>query len=655
MNELVEYKQNKLMWIINHIKVTRTAKHLLNFFLQYAQSELQKEKKIKESAGEKYDIDSCSTRFKASIFQINRLSEIHTSNFKHIKNALKELMKTISITDHSIVLPPIVYVNVDINDGIYIFELQKTLATALVDNNYFTQLNLLEFNDLNSKHSIVLYEWLKRYEKAPQIPQLTILEFRKIVHAENKKSYDNLTHLQKKVIDIAVSEINEKTPYFVSYELIKTYTTVQRMKITDIKFTMTQKKNKTVTTPTSTELVEKAISSGTLNQDNIDHKKVRYPLGPTLFAIILSWMCGYNSALQVEYFWRYKFKILKQSIPNFPDSLISHDTVNRLLSLIVVDDLKSIIGHFAELVVNNIGYNELVTHLDRHTPKTDDELGKEYLDHSDDDRFLYQELYYVTLFESTSGLSLRMEEVKKKENENKSCVRAIKLFDLQGTIVTANALNTQRSVVDAIMERGGDYVLALKDNHKSLKKVVQEALNNPELMNEYGQTYVRDVEIAHGIIEQRTVYALPVSTLKNQVPLKEWKKDAQTIFMAVTERVSREPEDRLFISSLSFDNPNIAALGYRAIKEHWHKENNLHWCLDMDFGQDHMQFKNRNYLRNCEILSRIALNAIRLLEPNFRRPGRNESVSLSNVKHCLDWTLDQNIMTVANLFVEGKI
>ena len=75
----------------------------------------------------------------------------------------------------------------------------------------------------------------------------------------------------------------------------------------------------------------------------------------------------------------------------------------------------------------------------------------------------------------------------------------------------------------------------------------------------------------------------------------------------------------------------------------------------MDFGQDHMQIKNRNYLRNCDMLSRIALNAIRLLEPKFRRPGRNESVSLSNVKHCLDCTLDENIMTVANLFVEGKI
>ena len=71
----------------------------------------------------------------------------------------------------------------------------------------------------------------------------------------------------------------------------------------------------------------------------------------------------------------------------------------------------------------------------------------------------------------------------------------------------------------------------------------------------------------------------------------------------------------------------------------------------MDFGQDHMQIKNRNYIRNCETLSRIALNAIRQLEPKFRRPGRNEAVALSNVKICLDKTLEQNIMTVANLWL----
>ena len=183
-------------------------------------------------------------------------------------------------------------------------------------------------------------------------------------------------------------------------------------------------------------------------QDSRDPKKVRYPLGPTLFAIMLAWMCGYNSALQIEFFWRLKFKILKQNIPDFPDGELSHDTVNRLLSLMAVDDLKGIMSHFAELVVRNIGYNELgikwILSLDGQTPKAAEyEPGKGYIEHSNDDRRLHQKLYYVTLFDSTSRLSLGMEEVEKKENENKACVRAIKLFDLQETIVTADALNTQ--------------------------------------------------------------------------------------------------------------------------------------------------------------------------------------------------------------------
>ena len=107
---------------------------------------------------------------------------------------------------------------------------------------------------------------------------------------------------------------------------------------------------------------------------------------------------------------------------------------------------------------------------------------------------------------------------------------------------------------------------------------------------------------------------------------------------------------RYFITSLT----NLDEFA-DSVRKHWFIENKLHWCLDMDFGQDHMQIKNRNYLRNCEMLSRIALNVMRLIEPKFRRPGCNEQVAISNVKLCLDGTLDRNITTVANLFVEGKI
>ena len=87
---------------------------------------------------------------------------------------------------------------------------------------------------------------------------------------------------------------------------------------------------------------------------------------------------------------------------------------------------------------------------------------------SPDDRRQYNKLYYVTLYDSTNKMAIAQDEVAVKENENKSCVRLLKMFSLSGSIVTADALNTQRSVAKAIIEQDGEYCLAVKDNHKKL-------------------------------------------------------------------------------------------------------------------------------------------------------------------------------------------
>jgi predicted transposase YbfD/YdcC len=394
--------------------------------------------------------------------------------------------------------------------------------------------------------------------------------------------------------------------------------------------------------------------------------KVKYPLVPTLFAIILAWIAGATSAVKVELFWSEHFEKLKRHIPGFPDEMISHDTVNRLLSLIMVDDLKGLMAHFSQLVLKNSVNGETdikrILSLDGQTPKAAEYEPKEgSLGLSNDDRRLLNRLYYVSIYDSTAGLTLAMEEVESKENENKACVRAIEMFDLEGTIVTADALNTQRSVAEAIIRKGGDYVLALKDNHKTLKKGVQEAISNPLLVEMHGESYSTDVELGHGRIETRTVIALPASVIPNRQAIRDWKKDTSTVFYAVTEsfnkkhNVRREPEVRYFLSSLSIDNPDIAKLGYRAIREHWNIENQLHWCLDMDFGQDHMQIKNRNYLRNCELLSRLALNIARQLQPVLRRKTRQDLPSISSVMSAIYMAPEKHLLKIANLFAYGKL
>ena len=239
MNDVNLYKPNELIGAIDQIEVSRTAKHLLNFFLQYSQHELHKYKKLHP------DNEVYPTEFEVDVYTINGLANIHTHDYERLKLKLIKLMQPVILRDDPkrfIALTPITAIDIDVPRGMYKFELQPKVVMALANNDYFTKLNLSDLKGLESKHSIVLYEWLKRYDTSPQIPQLTVEDLRNMTHTTDKKAYNNFTNFQTYVLDVAVNEISEKTPYTVTYEPIKTRT-MRRPKVTAIKFIMTKKKS----------------------------------------------------------------------------------------------------------------------------------------------------------------------------------------------------------------------------------------------------------------------------------------------------------------------------------------------------------------------------------------------------------------------------
>lgn len=241
-NELQLYKPNELISVISSMELNRTARHLFNYFLQHAQ------KKIKF---ENYQDDT----FHINIKELNELAEIDQKNYKLIDKALDHLMKAVTLTnDNKRIekLVPVTYVKVDISTGEYVFTLQRLVINLLKQTDYFTKLNLLEFNPLKSKHSIILFEHLKRYEKLKQIPVLAVEELREIT--DTTKKYPNFKHLQQKVLDVAVSEINEFTNYNVSYELIKTKSKT-RPKVSAIQFKF---EKKVLEAPTPKQEVQQA-------------------------------------------------------------------------------------------------------------------------------------------------------------------------------------------------------------------------------------------------------------------------------------------------------------------------------------------------------------------------------------------------------------
>ena len=237
MKEITLYKPNELISIISELELNRTARHLFNYFLRFAQ------KKIKFDNYEERE-------FEINIQEVNELAKINQKNYKLISKALDSLVQPVTLMDNPkriIKLVPVTYVDLDIDKGVYKFKLEDIVIDLLKSTDYFTKLDLKEFNPLKSKHSIVIFEYLKRYENFGQTPLITLEELRSITDTTDK--YPNFADFEKKVLGVAKNEINEHTAYSVDYLTIKKRT-CRRPKVHAIQFSFTKK-----------ERLEKAITT----------------------------------------------------------------------------------------------------------------------------------------------------------------------------------------------------------------------------------------------------------------------------------------------------------------------------------------------------------------------------------------------------------
>lgn len=236
-------KPNEMVSVFAELELNRTARHLFNYFLQHAQ------RKIKF---ENYQGDT----FHINIKELNELANIYPKTYDIVEKSLRHLMRPVEIRNdpHCYrAFVPVTYVAVNKKTGEYDFTLQRLVIDLLRQTDYFTKLNLKEFNPFNSKFSLIILEFLKQYEKLKNIPEVSIDELRKITDTQNK--YSIFTAFKNKVLDIAVNEINENTNYNVSYDLITKYTS-RRPKVSAVQFYFSKKAE--APTPTVEKVQEAA-------------------------------------------------------------------------------------------------------------------------------------------------------------------------------------------------------------------------------------------------------------------------------------------------------------------------------------------------------------------------------------------------------------
>ena len=220
--------------------------------------------------------------------------------------------------------------------------------------------------------------------------------------------------------------------------------------------------------------------------------------------------------------------------------------------------------------------------------------------------------HVVSAWVGEQGITLGELQVGEKTNEITQVPELLDMLDIKGDIVTADAMSCQREIAAKIKEKEADYILALKGNQPTMEEEVKEYFDdltqNEEEKNKT-VSWTSPVEKEHGRIEKRTVTVAPCDWFQAQ---EQWKGLASFVRVERTVTIGEKTTifERFYISSLNKTPEEFCSL----IRGHWSIENQLHWCLDVIFGEDSSHARKDNSPLNLNVLKKTALSLIKAVD-----------------------------------------
>lgn len=241
------------------------------------------------------------------------------------------------------------------------------------------------------------------------------------------------------------------------------------------------------------------------------------------------------------------------------------------------------------------------------------------LRHSYDKTLGKAAIHMVSAWAAANEVVLGQLKVDDKSNEITAIPTLLELLDINGCIVTIDALGCQREIAEQIINQGGDYLLAVKENQGNLYNDIALFFDLAQ-QNDFAKvthSYHQTVNGGHGRIEKRQCWAISGEESLSFLRTYGHWSGLQTIVMVQSERQLEDKvthQTRYFISSLGNDAQLILA----AKRSHWGIENKLHWSLDVSFREDDSRVRLGNAPQNFAILRHMALNLLKQ-ETTFKR------------------------------------
>lgn len=346
----------------------------------------------------------------------------------------------------------------------------------------------------------------------------------------------------------------------------------------------------------------------------------RHNLLEVLFIALAATLCGAESCSDMADFGQSKEELLRLFL-RLEHGIPSHDTFSRVFRLLKPQAFELAFRRFmaAFAKANGLKLTGVVA-VDGKALRGAYERGGKATP-----------LHLVNVFAVDARMALAQQKASGR-NETAGALEVLDLLSLEGCVVTADALHCTRAFAAAVLERGGDYVLAIKANRGRLfTEVTQQfARSGKRSLAEQIDRSTHDRREARRAAIMRnkslaTLYGFPgvaaVGRITSRRRLRGQRADAPVVrHYLLSKYIS--PKRLLHVT-----------------RSHWGIENQLHWVLDVHFAEDANRSRCDHAPENLAILRRLALNILRThpdrasLRRKIKRAGWDNAFLMATLSH----------------------
>jgi predicted transposase YbfD/YdcC len=378
-----------------------------------------------------------------------------------------------------------------------------------------------------------------------------------------------------------------------------------------------------------------------LVEDYRNESYITYPLSYIIFMVMCGIICGCKDLEEMVEVLENKIEVIQKYIKI--ERIPCLATFSNVLSVLNVLQLELCVIAICKNVINDtlvVEEDKEIIQKEIREISIDGKAIRSTNNHGDPEKALQ----IVTAYDVNTKIPVAQTEIKDKTNEITAGRDILNMFELKNAVITADAIHCQKETIKQIVDKGGDYVIQLKENQKNLYKDISllfdDDLSDKSSSGEYLEKIT--LEMNGGRIEKRSCYVLQglesLNFLKDR--LKEWENVKQIFCIKrEIEKNGKKSEEKSYYLTSLMDDPDKLM---RYARNHW-KIESMHWLLDVHFKEDDCPVRSENTQKNLNLIRKLA---IKLHTDYIAKTNPKRKTIISSIRNCL--TNDKKFETFLN-------